>query len=117
MTQEKIKQTLLNIPNTTANRDKIAYAVAHHVVTECMTDEQVRDLAIQHLEDGYNESNYSILDLADQVKTTKIKENNTDFYPEQALHFTNLRPFNTGETYFYVSARDYHTNIVKEEQS
>ena len=113
---EEIKQTHLNIPNTSVNRDKIAYIVAQHIVDECMSDEQVRDLAIQQLEDGYNESNYTIGDLAEQVKMTKIKENNADFYPEQALHFANSG-FSEGALYFYVSVRDTgYTNIVKEEQ-
>jgi hypothetical protein len=114
MTQQ-VKQTQLNIPDTSVNRDKIAYTVAHHIVNECMTNDQVRNLAIQNLEDGFNETNYSILDLVDQVKTTKIKENNADFYPEQALHFGNSG-FSDGALYFFVSDKDRQSNIVKEEQ-
>lgn len=115
MTQNK--KTHLNIENTTVNRNKIAYTVAHHIVTECMTDAQIRNMAIQHLEDGYNETNYSIPDLVEQVKTTKVKENNADFYPEMALHFGihNYQEAKTGNAYFfYVASRDYHSNIVKE---
>ncbi len=108
------KTTYLNIPNTSINHDKVRQVVSQFMVEEVLTKDQIMELAMTYLEDTYAEAGHSIGDLAKMVKETPIKENNANFYPEQALHF-GPTGFSEGALYFYVSNKDHHTNIVKEE--
>ena len=105
--------THLTIPNTSTNRDKIVSTVANHIVGECLTDQEIRGLAILYLEDTYEEANHSIGDLAKMVKETPIKQNNAKCYPEQALYHGGSK----GDYYFYVRSEspEYSTLEVKEE--
>ncbi len=106
-------KTHLNIPNTTVNRDKIVSTVATHIVRECLTETEIRDLAIQYLEDTYEEASHSIGDLAKMVKATPIKPNNAQCYPEQALYHGGGKD----NYYFFVRSEspEYATLEVKEE--
>jgi hypothetical protein len=104
----KIKH--LNIPNTHTNRNKIKDAVASHMVDECCTDAEIRELAIAFLSDTYDKANHTIGDLCGIVKNTPIKENNAKCYPEQALLFMG----NNDDMFFYVQAEDIQQNKVKE---
>jgi len=65
-----MKTKTLNIPNTTENHEQVTHAVAEHMVENCLTQQQIEDLAIAHLEAQFTSSKRSIGDLAQLVKDT-----------------------------------------------
>ncbi len=96
----KIKH--LSIPNTKTNYNKVANTVATHMVEKCLTEQEIKNLAIQYLENTYHEAKHTIGDMAQMVKDTPADAGCRIPQPQEALYFgsSSLRD-DDGGYYFY----------------
>ena len=111
-----MKTKYLTIPNTKTNYDKVANTVATHMVEKCLEPDEIKQLAIQYLEDTYHETGHTIGDLAQMVKDTPADAGCRIPQPSEALYYGQYETQGLDGYYFYTRAEDpsYNSLEVKE---
>ena len=102
------------IPNTIQNRMKVRQAVAQYMVEQCLTKEEIMELAMDQLEDTFVAAKHTIGDLARMVNETPADANCRIPQPENALYFGtyhNEEP--EDQYYFYTRARSPEWNSLE----
>ena len=105
---------LLTIPNTKTNYNKVANTVATHMVEKCLTEQEIKQLAIQYLEETYHGAKHTIGDLARMVNETPADAGCRIPQPEQALYFGsyhNEEP--EDQFYFFTRERSPEYNSLE----
>jgi len=112
-----MKTKYLTIPNTKTNYDKVANTVATHMVKKCLDQDEIKQLAIQYLEETYREAKHTIGDLARMVKDTPADAGCRIPQPSEALYFGHYDTQGLDGYYFFTRAEDpsYNSLEVKEE--
>ena len=107
---------LLTIPNTKTNHSKVANAVAIYMVEKCLTEQEIKQLAIQYLEETYHGAKHTIGDLAQMVQDTPADAGCRIPQPEQALYFGQYESQGLDGYYFFTRERspEYNSLEVKE---
>ncbi len=105
----KIKH--LSIPNTKTNYNKVANTVATHMVEKCLTEQEIKNLAIQYLEETYHEAKHTIGDMAQMVKDTPADAGCRIPQPQEALYFGSDMTDNG--YYFYTKSCDPAWNSLE----
>ncbi len=82
-----MKTKTLSIPNTKTNYNKVANTVATHMVEKCLEPDEIKQLAIQYLENTYHEAKHTIGDMAQMVKNTPADAGCRIPQPQEALVF------------------------------
>ena len=75
------------IPNTIQNQTKVRQAVAQYMVEQCLTKDEIMELAMDQLEETFAEAKHTIGDLARMVNETPGDANCRIPQPENALYF------------------------------
>ena len=106
----------LTIPNTKTNYNKVANTVATHMVEKCLTEQEIKQLAIQYLEETYHEAKHTIGDLAQMVKDTPADAGCRIPQPSEALYFGQYKSKGLDGYYFFTRAEDpsYRSLEVRE---
>ena len=106
----------LTIPNTKTNYNKVANTVATHMVEKCLTEQEIKQLAIQYLEETYHEAKHTIGDLAQMVKDTPADAGCRIPQPSEALYFGHYESQGLDGYYFFTRAEDpsYRSLEVRE---
>lgn len=101
------------VPNTTVNQTKVRQAVAQFMVEQVLDKQTIQEMAMDYLEQTFEDAGHTIADLAAMVKDTEIPPAHSGPYcPEQPNHmlcFGTLTGY-TGEGpnfYFYTKEQDY----------
>ena len=107
----------LTIPNTKTNYDKVANTVATHMVEKCLDQDEIKQLAIQYLEETYREAKHTIGDLARMVKDAPADAGCRIPQPSEALYFGHYDTKGLDGYYFFTRSEDpaYNSLEVKEE--
>ena len=97
-----MKTKTLSIPNTKTNYNKVANTVATHMVEKCLEPDEIKQLAIQYLEETYHEAKHTIGDMAQMVKDTPADAGCRIPQPQEALYFGSASLVDDdGGYYFY----------------
>lgn len=112
-----MKTKTLSIPNTDINYRKVANTVASHMVEKCLEPDEIKELAIQYLEETYYAAKHTIGDMAQMVKDTPAEAGCRIPQPSEALYFGNLTSEGDEGYYFFTRAEDsaFNSIEVKEE--
>ena len=95
------------IPNTIQNRMKVRQAVAQYMVEQCLTKDEIMELAMDQLEDTFAEAKHTIGDLARMVNETPGDANCRIPQPENALYFgTYHNELPEDQYYFFTRSKD-----------
>ena len=111
-----MKTKYLSIPNTKTNYNKVANTVATHMVEKCLDPDEIKQLAIQYLEETYHEAKHTIGDMAQMVKDTPADAGCRIPQPSEALYYGQYDSQGLDGYYFFTRAEDpsYNSLEVKE---
>ena len=108
--------TEYTIPNTPTNQTKVRQAVAEYMVTKCLTPSEITELAMDRLEELFEDAKHTIGDLARMVNETQAYPDAREPQPEHALYYGSYHnEASDGGYYFYTRERspEYNTLEVK----
>ena len=111
----------INIPNTQVNQTKVRQAVAEFMVQKVLPKDAIEQMAMDYLEQTFEDAKHTIGDLARMVKETEIPPLHAKApeQPNQMLCYGTLAGYqgNGPEYYFYTKEEDYEYMAceVKEE--
>ena len=99
------------IPNTLVNKIKVRQAVAQFMVERVLDKQSIQEMAMDYLEQTFEDAGHTIADLAVMVKQTEIPKARPDgpSQPSRMLCYGTI-PGYTGkgpEYYFYDKEQDY----------
>ena len=95
------------IPNTLQNQAKVRQAVAQYMVEQCLTKDEIMELAMDQLEDTFAAAKHTIGDLARMVNETPGDVNCRIPQPENALYFgTYHNELPEDQYYFFTRSKD-----------
>ena len=103
------------IPNTPTNQTKVRQAVAEYMVNKCLTPSEITELAMDRLEELFEDAKHTIGDLARMVNETQAYPNAREPQPEHALYYGSYHNETDGGYYFFTRKRspEYSTLEVK----
>ena len=102
------------IPNTLQNQAKVRQAVAQYMVEQCLTKDEIMELAMDQLEDTFAAAKHTIGDLARMVNETPGDVNCRIPQPENALYFgTYHNEFPEDQYYFFTRSKDPSWNSLE----
>ena len=103
----------INIPNTQVNQTKVRQAVAEFMVQKVLPKDAIEQMAMDYLEQTFEDAKHTIGDLARMVKETEIPPAHNGPYapeqPNQMLCFGTIPGYtgNGPEYYFFTKEEDY----------
>ena len=102
------------IPNTIENKIKVRQAVAQYMVEQCLTKDEIMELAMDQLEETFAVAKHTIGDLARMVNETQAYPDAVLEQPEQALYFGIFHnEFPEDQYYFYTRSRSPEYNSLE----
>ena len=110
-TEKEVSMTKANkIPYSEQNHTKVRQAVAQFFVNDVLTKEEIMELAMDRLEEMFEDAGHTISHLAQMVKQTEIPKARPNG-PDQPNHmlcfgsFHNEKP--EDQYYFFTKEQDY----------
>ena len=94
------------IPNTPTNQTKVRQAVAEYMVNKCLTPSEITELAMDRLEELFEDAKHTIGDLARMVSETG----------ERALYFGSYHNEMPEDRYYFFTRKrspEYSTLEVR----
>ena len=103
----------ITIPNTKVNQTKVRQAVAEYMVQKVLQKDAIEQMAMDYLEQTFEDAKHTIGDLASMVNETQAYPYAREPQPEHALYFGS----HNNEYYFFTRERspEYNSLEVKEE--
>jgi hypothetical protein len=80
------------------------------MIEKCLDADEIKELAIAHLEETYRKAKHTIGDLARLVKDTPADAGCRIPQPEEALYYGS---YNNDEYYFFTRAQDPSYNSLE----
>ena len=101
----------INIPNTQVNQTKVRQAVAEFMVEKVLDKQTIKEMAMDYLEQTFEDAKHTIGDLARMVKETEIPPLHAKApeQPNQMLCYGTIPGYtgNGPEYYFFTKEEDY----------
>ena len=101
----------INIPNTQVNQTKVRQAVAEFMVQKVLPKDAIEQMAMDYLEQTFEDAKHTIGDLARMVKETEIPPLHAmaPVQPDQMLCFGTMAGYQGDGPvyYFYTKEQDY----------
>jgi hypothetical protein len=102
------------IPNTIQNQIKVRQAVAQYMVEQCLTKDEIMELAMDQLEETFAVAKHTIGDLARMVNQTQAYPDARVEQPEQALYFGSYHnELPEDQYYFFTKSKDPSWNSLE----
>ncbi len=101
----------INIPNTQVNQTKVRQAVAEFMVQKVLPKDAIEQMAMDYLEQTFEDAKHTIGDLARMVKETEIPPLHAKApeQPSQMLCYGTMAGYQGDGPvyYFYTKEQDY----------
>ena len=101
----------INIPNTQVNQTKVRQAVAEFMVQKVLPKDAIEQMAMDYLEQTFEDAKHTIGDLARMVKETEIPplHANAPEQPNQMLCYGTMAGYQGDGPvyYFFTKEEDY----------